>query len=107
DLCHGIVSVGMLADTVVIEQAMAVAEVDALGDRVHSLVSYRSLLWNRQPSCSRRGLTAPSSPPPRHERTRSILSISAPDSHGNVRDLLPSTHSSRRPPIEIWHRSRA
>jgi hypothetical protein len=30
------VSVRVLADAVVIEQAMPVAEVDALGDRVHS-----------------------------------------------------------------------
>jgi hypothetical protein len=36
DLCHGVVSVGMLADAVVIEETMAVTEVDALGDRVHS-----------------------------------------------------------------------
>ena len=37
DLGHGVVSVRMLADAVVVEQPMAVAEVDALGDRVHSL----------------------------------------------------------------------
>ena len=36
DLGDRIVSVGVLADAVVIEQAMPVAEVDALGHRVHS-----------------------------------------------------------------------
>ena len=34
-LDDGVVSVRMLADAVVVEQAMAVAEVDALGDEVH------------------------------------------------------------------------
>ena len=36
DLGDGIVAVRMLADAVVVEQPMAVTEVDALGDRVHN-----------------------------------------------------------------------
>ena len=36
DLCHGVVPVRVLADSVVIEKTMAVAEIDSLGDRVHT-----------------------------------------------------------------------
>ena len=35
DFRDGIVPVRMLADAVVIEEAMSVAEIDALGDRIH------------------------------------------------------------------------
>ena len=37
DLDDGVVAVRMLADAVVVEQPMAVAEVDALGDEIHGL----------------------------------------------------------------------
>ncbi len=36
DLDDRVVAVRMLADAVVVEQPMAVAEVDALGDEIHS-----------------------------------------------------------------------
>jgi hypothetical protein len=36
DLGNGVVPVRMLADAVVVEQSMPVAEVDALGDGVHT-----------------------------------------------------------------------
>ena len=35
DLGHGVVAVRVLADAVVVEQPMAVTEVDALGDGIH------------------------------------------------------------------------
>ena len=38
DLGDGVVPVRMLADAVVVEQPMAVAEVDALGDGVHWVI---------------------------------------------------------------------
>ncbi len=37
DFGNGVVSVRMLAHTVVVEQPMAVTELNLLGDRVHSL----------------------------------------------------------------------
>jgi len=38
DLRDRVVAVRMLADTVVIEQTVPVAEVDALGDRIHRVI---------------------------------------------------------------------
>ena len=37
DFGDGVVAVRMLADAVVVEQAMAVAELDALGDEIHRI----------------------------------------------------------------------
>ena len=36
DFDHGVVSVRMFTDAVVVEQTMTVAKVDALGDEIHS-----------------------------------------------------------------------
>ena len=49
DLGHRVVPVRMLADAVVVEQPVPVAEVDALGDRVHRLV----MLKRFETDCSR------------------------------------------------------
>ena len=37
DLDDGVVAVRMLADAVVVEQPVAVAEIDALGDEIHAM----------------------------------------------------------------------
>ena len=48
-----VVPVGMLADAVVVEQAMAVAELDAFGDGVHVRI-WGSKSWVQGPGVFRR-----------------------------------------------------